>query len=54
MNEKNIKAPINDTKTDNPFKVTETEMKQLIEVETEIKDIINQIENSKIGKKIFK
>ena len=50
LNEKNIKAPINDTKTDNPFKVTETEMKQLIEVETEIKDIINNNNDIYIGR----
>jgi len=40
LNEKPIKAPYKDDELDDPFKVTDEEMKHLIKVEGEIKDIL--------------
>ena len=50
LNEKGIKAPFNDTEKDNPFKVSEEEMNQLIKIEDEIKDIINNNNDIYIGR----
>ena len=40
LNEKPIKAPYKDDELDDPFKVTDEEMKHLIKVEGEIKNIL--------------